>query len=28
VIYLEPDIYRPGDDPAPPTSDFVIRSAD
>lgn len=28
VIYFEPDIYRPGDDPAPPTSDFVIRSAD
>ncbi|MCW3493517.1 cation diffusion facilitator family transporter [Microbacterium sp. SSM24] len=28
VIYLEPDIYRPGDDPAPPTEEFVIRSAD
>lgn len=28
VIYLEPDIYRPGDDPAPPTEDFVIRGAD
>lgn len=28
VIYFEPDIYRPGDDPAPPTEDFVIRSAD
>ena len=28
VLYFEPDIYRPGDDPAPPTSDFVIRSAD
>ena len=28
VIYLEPDMYRPGDDPTPPTSDFVIRSAD
>ncbi|WP_127473082.1 cation diffusion facilitator family transporter [Microbacterium sulfonylureivorans] len=28
VIYLEPDIYRPGDDPTPPTEDFVIRSMD
>ncbi len=28
VIYFEPDIYRPGDDPAPPTEEFVIRSAD
>ncbi|WP_137843050.1 cation diffusion facilitator family transporter [Microbacterium sp. 2FI] len=28
VIYFEPDIYRPGDDPTPPTSDFVIKSAD
>ncbi|MFB8146862.1 cation diffusion facilitator family transporter [Microbacterium sp. NPDC056003] len=28
VLYFEPDIYRPGDDPTPPTSDFVIRSAD
>lgn len=28
VIYFEPDIYRPGDDPNPPTSDFVIRSTD
>ena len=28
VIYFEPDIYRPGDDPAPPTSEFVIKSAD
>ncbi|GAB2843908.1 cation diffusion facilitator family transporter [Microbacterium insulae] len=28
VIYLEPDIYRPGDDPTPPTEEFVIRSAD
>jgi cation diffusion facilitator family transporter len=28
VIYLEPDIYRPGDDPNPPTEDFVIRSVD
>ncbi|WP_106814893.1 cation diffusion facilitator family transporter [Microbacterium timonense] len=28
VIYLEPDIYRPGDDPTPPTSEFVIKSAD
>jgi hypothetical protein len=28
IIYLEPDIYRPGDDKAPPTSEFVIKSAD
>ena len=28
VIYLEPDIYRPDDDPAPPTEEFVIRSLD
>ncbi|GAA1997728.1 cation diffusion facilitator family transporter [Microbacterium pumilum] len=28
VIYLEPDIYRPGDDPAPSTEEFVIRSLD
>jgi cation diffusion facilitator family transporter len=28
VIYFEPDIYRPGDDPTPPTSEFVIKSAD
>ncbi|WP_426321483.1 cation diffusion facilitator family transporter [Microbacterium sp. E-13] len=28
VIYLEPDIYRPGDDVAPPTSQFVIKSTD
>jgi len=28
VVYLEPDIYRPGDDPSPPTEDFVIRSVD
>jgi len=28
VIYFEPDIYRPGDDSAPPTSQFVIKSAD
>ncbi|HEY6800744.1 MAG TPA: cation diffusion facilitator family transporter [Agromyces sp.] len=28
VIYLEPDIYRPGDDPAPSTSEFVIKSTD
>ncbi|WP_374313303.1 cation diffusion facilitator family transporter [Microbacterium sp.] len=28
VIYFEPDVYRPGDDPAPPTEEFVIRSAD
>jgi len=27
VIYFEPDIYRPGDDPAPPTSEFVITSS-
>ncbi|MCC2031345.1 cation diffusion facilitator family transporter [Microbacterium allomyrinae] len=28
VIYFEPDIYRPGDDPAPPTEEFFIKSAD
>jgi len=28
VIYLEPDIYRSGTDAAPPTEEFVIRSAD
>ena len=28
VIYFEPDIFRPGDDPTPPTSQFVIKSAD
>ena len=28
VIYLEPDVYRPGDDPAPPTEEVVIRSLD
>jgi divalent metal cation (Fe/Co/Zn/Cd) transporter len=28
VIYFEPDIYRPGDDATPPTSEFVIKSAD
>ncbi|GAA1916345.1 cation diffusion facilitator family transporter [Microbacterium aoyamense] len=28
VIYLEPDVYRPGDDPSPPTEDIVIRSLD
>jgi len=28
VIYFEPDIYRPGDDRTPPTSEFVIKSTD
>jgi cation diffusion facilitator family transporter len=28
VIYLEPDIYRPGADATPPTEEFVIRSTD
>lgn len=28
VIYFEPDIYRPDDSAAPPTSQFVIKSAD
>ncbi|MBW9121303.1 cation transporter [Microbacterium trichothecenolyticum] len=28
VIYFEPDVYRPGDDTTPPTSEFVIKSAD
>lgn len=27
-IYVEPDIYRPGLDPAPPTDVFVLKSAD
>jgi divalent metal cation (Fe/Co/Zn/Cd) transporter len=28
VIYLEPDVYRPSEDPTPPTSEFVIKSTD
>jgi cation diffusion facilitator family transporter len=28
VIYLEPDIYRPGDDPSPPTDTVVLKSED
>ncbi|WP_374975485.1 cation diffusion facilitator family transporter [Microbacterium trichothecenolyticum] len=28
IIYFEPDIYRPGDDPTPSTAEFVIKSAD
>lgn len=28
VIYLEPDIYRPGKDRTPPTEEFVIKSTD
>ena len=28
VIYLEPDIYRPGDDPNPSTDAFVLKSED
>ncbi|QKJ18498.1 cation diffusion facilitator family transporter [Microbacterium hominis] len=28
VIYLEPDVYRPGTDPSPSTEAFVIKSAD
>jgi cation diffusion facilitator family transporter len=28
VIYLEPDVYRPADDPAPSTEQFIIRSTD
>ncbi|WP_127819248.1 cation diffusion facilitator family transporter [Microbacterium sp. CPCC 204701] len=28
VIYLEPDVYRPGADRTPPTEEFVIKSAD
>ena len=28
VIYIEPDIYRPQLDPAPPTDVFVLKSAD
>lgn len=28
AIYIEPDVYRPGVDPSPPTAEFVIRSTD
>ncbi|MDR7113557.1 MULTISPECIES: cation diffusion facilitator family transporter [Microbacterium] len=28
IIYFEPDVYRPGDDATPPTSEFVIKSTD
>jgi len=28
TIYIEPDVYRPGDDPNPPTDTFVIRGTD
>jgi cation diffusion facilitator family transporter len=28
VIYFEPDIYRPGEDPAPSTEEFFIKSTD
>ncbi|MDE0546185.1 cation diffusion facilitator family transporter [Microbacterium sp. C7(2022)] len=28
VIYIEPDVYRPSLDPAPPTEEFFIRSVD
>jgi cation diffusion facilitator family transporter len=28
VIYLEPDVYRPAADPAPPTEAFVLKSED
>ncbi|MDR6867207.1 cation diffusion facilitator family transporter [Microbacterium resistens] len=28
AIYLEPDVYRPSQDPAPPTDTFVLRSED
>ena len=28
VIYLEPDVYRPAKDPAPPTDAFVFRAED
>lgn len=27
-VYLEPDVYRPSSDPAPPTDVFVLKSAD
>lgn len=27
-IYIEPDIYRPGLDPEPPTDAFVLKSED
>ncbi|WP_308491779.1 cation diffusion facilitator family transporter [Microbacterium terrisoli] len=28
VIYVEPDVYRPGDDAAPPTEAFILKSED
>jgi len=28
VIYLEPDVYRPATDPAPPTEAFILKSED
>lgn len=28
VIYLEPDVYRPAADPAPPTEAFILKSED
>lgn len=28
VIYLEPDVYRPSEDPTPSTEEFVIKSTD
>ena len=27
-VFIEPDVYRPGLDPAPPTDVFVLKSAD
>lgn len=28
AVYLEPDVYRPANDPAPPTDVFVLKSSD
>lgn len=28
AVFIEPDVYRPGLDPAPPTDVFVLKSAD
>lgn len=28
AVYVQPDIYRPSIDPAPPTDVFVLKSAD
>lgn len=28
AVYIEPDVYRPANDPAPPTDVFVLKSSD